>query len=80
MQNAWVDGITSQSSTYEEWSEFVQTLQIQMLMCTNPVLMCKLMKLSQIFKTIFALLMFKIKTEKKTLKAYVSCQNIIFIR
>ena len=47
---------------------------------TNPVLMCKLMKLSQIFKTIFALLMFTIKTEKKTLKAYVSCQNIIFIR
>ena len=59
VQNAWVNGITSQSSTYEEWSEFVQTLQIQMLMCTNPVLMCKLMKLSQIFKTIFALLMFK---------------------
>ena len=25
VQNAWVDGITSQSSTYEEWSEFVQT-------------------------------------------------------
>ena len=24
VQNAWVDGITSQSSTYEEWSEFVQ--------------------------------------------------------
>ena len=47
---------------------------------TNPVLMCKLMKLSQIVKTIFALLMFTIKTEKKTLKAYVSCQNIMFIR
>ena len=24
VQNAWVDGINSQSSTYEEWSEFVQ--------------------------------------------------------
>ena len=24
VQNVWVDGITSQSSTYEEWSEFVQ--------------------------------------------------------
>ena len=24
VQNALVDGITSQSSTYEEWSEFVQ--------------------------------------------------------
>ena len=24
VQNAWVDGITSQSSTCEEWSEFVQ--------------------------------------------------------
>ena len=24
VQNAWVDGITSQSSTREEWSEFVQ--------------------------------------------------------
>ena len=24
VQNTWVDGITSQSSTYEEWSEFVQ--------------------------------------------------------
>ena len=47
---------------------------------TNPVQMCKLMKLSQIVKTIFALLMFTIKTGKKTPKAYVSCQNIIFIR
>ena len=37
--------------------------------------MCKLMKLSQIFKTIFALLMFTIKAGKKTLKAYVSCHE-----
>ena len=49
-------------------------------MTTNPVLMCKLKKLSQIVKTIFALLMFTIKIEKKILKAYVSSQNIIFIR
>ena len=24
MQNTWVDGISSQSSTHEEWSEFVE--------------------------------------------------------
>ena len=27
VQNAWVHGITSQSSTYEEWSEFVQNTE-----------------------------------------------------
>jgi len=31
-----------------------------------------------IFKAIFALLMFTIKTEKKTLKANASCQNKVF--
>jgi len=48
-------------TTHEEWGEFVQ----------NPntsSAVCKLMKSSQIVETIFALLMFIIQTEKKTLK------------
>jgi len=59
VQNAWVDGITSQPM--KSWVSLFKTL-------TNPLLMCKLMKSSQIVKTIFALLMFIIQTEKKTLK------------
>jgi len=59
VQNAWVDGITSQPM--KSRASLLKTL-------THPVLMCKLMKSSQIVKTIFALLMFIIQTEKKTLK------------
>jgi len=59
VQNAWVDGITSQPM--KSRASLFKTL-------THPVLMCKLMKSSQIVKTIFALLMFIIQTEKKTLK------------
>ena len=58
-QNAWVDSITSQPM--KSRVSLFKTL-------THPVLMCKLMKSSQIVKTIFALLMFIIQTEKKTLK------------
>jgi len=59
VQNAWVDGITLQPMT--SGVSLFKTL-------THPVLMCKLMKSSQIVKTISALLMFIIHTEKKTLK------------
>jgi len=61
VQNAWVhvNGITSQPM-----KSGVSLFKTQ----THPVLMCKLMKSSQIVKTIFALLMFIIQTEKKTLK------------
>jgi len=59
VQNAWVDGITSQP---------MQSGVSLFKALTHPVLMCKLMKLSQIVKTILALLMFIIQTEKKTLK------------
>jgi len=59
VQNAWVDGITLQPM--KSGVSLFKTL-------THPVLMCKLMKSSQIVKTIFALLMFIIQTEKKTPK------------
>jgi len=59
VQNAWVDGITSQPM--KSGVSLFKTL-------THPVLMCQLMKSSQIVKAIFALLMFIIQTEKKTLK------------
>jgi len=42
VQNAWVDDITSQSSTHEEWSEFVE----------NPVLMCKVMENAEKIKEV----------------------------
>ena len=61
LQNAWVDGITSKPM--KSGVSLFKTL-------THPVLMCKLMKLSQIVKTIFAVLMFIMQTEKKTLKDY----------
>ena len=70
-QNAWINGITLQPM--KSGVSLFKTL-------IHPVLMCKLMKLSQIVKTIFAPLMFIIQTEKKTLKDHVSCQNVIYIR
>ena len=59
VQNVGVDGITLQPM--KSGVSLFKTL-------THPVLMCKLMKSSQIVKTIFALLMFIIQTEKKTPK------------
>jgi len=59
VQNAWVDGITSQP--VKNGVSLFKTLP-------HPVMMCKIMKCSQIVKTIFALLMFIIQTEKKTPK------------
>jgi len=58
VQNAWVGDITSQSSTPEEWSEFVETPSPSSadVQSNEIVTNCQ---------TTFALLMFIIQTEKK---------------
>ena len=57
VQDAWVDGITWQSSTCEEWGEFVQ----------NPNTSSAVLQTIEIVKNLFSQLMFIIQAEKKIL-------------
>ena len=68
VQNAWVDGITSQSSICEEWSEFVQ----------NANTSSADVQTNEIVKTIFSHLMFIIQIEKKIIMTVgVKLMNVL---